>query len=96
MNKTEFIQQLADKLGITKSECKEIYQDIIDVMKDGINEGKLSLPEIGTFEKKFKPSKQVRNPRTKEYVMSKEKYTVKFSESTTCSRYINGEEDTEM
>ena len=69
MNKTEFIDQIAEKSGLTKKDSEAALNATIDAITSALAGGdKVSLVGFGTFEVKERAARMGRNPRTKEEV----------------------------
>ncbi len=81
MNKTQLIDKIAEKSGLTKADSKKALDAIIEataeVLKDK-NDGKLALVGFGTFSVSERGERKGRNPRTKEEITIPAKRVVKF------------------
>lgn len=81
MNKTQLIDKIAEKSGLTKADSKKALDAIIEataeVLKDK-NDGKLALVGFGTFSVSERGERKGRNPRTKEEIVIPAKKVVKF------------------
>lgn len=81
MNKTQLIDKIAEKSGLTKADSKKALDAIIEataeVLKDK-NDGKLALVGFGTFSVSERGERKGRNPRTKEEIIIPAKKVVKF------------------
>lgn len=66
MNKTEFVQAVAEKSCLTKKQAEASYQAMLEVIAETLKSGeKISLVGFGSFELKNKPAREVYNPLTK-------------------------------
>lgn len=81
MNKTQLIDKIAEKSGLTKADSKKALDAVIEataeVLKDK-NDGKLALVGFGTFSVSERGERKGRNPRTKEEITIPAKRVVKF------------------
>lgn len=69
MNKTEFVEAVAEKAGLTKKQADAAYLAMVEVVKETLKAGdKISLVGFGSYELKHKPAREVFNPLTKEKV----------------------------
>src|SRR5207249_309956 len=67
MTKKEIVKQIADKVGLTQVETKEVVQSTFDAIIDAIaSEGRIELRNFGVFEVKGRAPRKARNPRTGE------------------------------
>lgn len=69
MNKTEFVEAIAEKACLTKKQADAAYQAMVEVVKETLKNGeKISLVGFGSYELKHKEAREVYNPLTKERV----------------------------
>ncbi len=67
MNKTELIKKLAEEASLTKKQAAAVLDCVLDTVVSTVAAGeKVALPGFGTFEKKDRPERTGRNPRTGE------------------------------
>ena len=79
MTKRNIVESIAEELGCSKLETKEIVQKTLDaIINVLIEEGRVELRNFGVFEVKKRKSRQARNPRTGEKVVVGEKMVVGF------------------
>ena len=72
MNKTELIEVVSSKAGITKSEAQKVVGAVLDAIIDGLAaDGKVPLVGFGTFEVRSHDARMGRNPRTNEPIKIK-------------------------
>jgi DNA-binding protein HU-beta len=69
MNKSEFIDKVAEKAELSRSAAARVVDAIFDAAEGAISEavhaaGSLSIPGFGKFTKKERPARAGRNPRT--------------------------------
>ena len=79
MTKKEIVKQIADKVGLTQVETKEVVQSTFDAIIDAIaSKGRIELRNFGVFEVKVRKARTARNPKTNEEVEVAEKRVVTF------------------
>ncbi|MBP3210636.1 MAG: HU family DNA-binding protein [Oscillospiraceae bacterium] len=70
MNKTEFVQRIADINYITPKQASSLLDSILELTMDTVAAGeKLVIPGFGSFEKKHRAGRTGRNPATGEKIM---------------------------
>lgn len=66
MNKTEFIDAVSEKAGMTKTDARKAVQAVLDVITDALTKGdRVVLTGFGTFEVREVKARTGVNPRTK-------------------------------
>ncbi len=79
MNKTELINSIAEKAGLTKVEAKAALEAAIETVTEAIVKGdKVALLGFGTFSVAAKDARTGINPRTKEKIEIPARKSVKF------------------
>ena len=79
MTKKEIVKQIADKVGLTQVETKEVVQSTFDAIIDAIaSEGRIELRNFGVFEVKERAPRKARNPRTGETLIVPERQAIVF------------------
>ncbi|MBO4381843.1 MAG: HU family DNA-binding protein [Bacteroidales bacterium] len=79
MNKTELINAMAEKAGLTKVQAKNALDAFMSTTSDVLKKGdKLSLVGFGTFEVKKRAARKGLNPATKKAIKIPAKNVVKF------------------
>ena len=69
MNKSELVAALAAKTELSKKDSEAALNALVDVIAETIAKGeKVQLIGFGTFERKDRPARTARNPRTGEEV----------------------------
>ena len=65
MNRTELVDAIAVKAGISKKDADAAVKAFIEVVSDELqNKGKVQLVGFGTFEVRQRAKKQGHNPKT--------------------------------
>ena len=86
----EIAEYIYEEFGLTKKDCTEIVNDIIEKIIQGLIDSKfVKIHNFGTFKLKRKRSRIGRNPKTKENVMIEERYIVSFKPSKKFIKSIN-------
>ena len=79
MTKKEIVKAIADKIGLTQVETKEVVQSTFDSIFEAIaTQGRIELRNFGVFEVKQRAPRKARNPRTGEEVQVPAKKVVIF------------------
>lgn len=90
MNKTDFADELAKKMGIPHSRALKITNAMIDILVRTLNtKEKIQFISFGTFEVRQTPERMARNPKTKEAVMIPRRYKAVFRQSPRLLDTIN-------
>lgn len=79
MNKTELINAIAEKSGLSKVDSKKALEAFIESVTEEVKaDGKVALVGFGTFSVTQKAARKGINPRTKAVIDIPAKKTVKF------------------
>lgn len=79
MTKSEFIEMVAERINIPKSQAYEVVNAVFDAMKDSLlDEDRIELRGFGSFSIREYDSRQGRNPKTGEKVRVASKKSVHF------------------
>ena len=79
MNKTDLINEVAAKAGLSKVDAKKAVDAVFESIEQALaNEDKVQLIGFGTFAVQEKPAREGINPRTKEKIQIEAKKVVKF------------------
>ena len=69
MNKKDLVQKIAETNELTKQQVADVLDTVLDSIGDAIAAGdKVQLLGFGTFEKRERPARTARNPRTGETI----------------------------
>ena len=69
MNKTELVNAVAEKAGLSKKDAEKVINATVDAITAALQAGdKVQLVGFGAFEVKTRAARQGRNPRTKETI----------------------------
>lgn len=90
MNKSEFVDTIAEKAGVTKADASRVYDAIWDTIKDIVKKGeKVSIPKFGTFSLSERSAREGRNPQTGATVKIAASKSAKFKQSTALKAELN-------
>ncbi|MCQ2227995.1 MAG: HU family DNA-binding protein [Bacteroidales bacterium] len=78
MNKTQLVDAIAAKSGLTKVDAKKAIDAFIEVTAETLKNDKIQLVGFGTFGVQERAARTGRNPRTKETIKIAAKKLVKF------------------
>lgn len=79
MNKTQLVDAVAAKAGLSKANAKKAVEATLEAVGEALAaQDKVALIGFGTFSVVEKPSRQGINPRTKEKIEIKARKNVKF------------------
>ena len=79
MTKTDLINEIAAKAGLTKVQAKAALDATLESISQAlVNDDKVQLIGFGTFSVVSKPERKGRNPRTKEEIVIPARKVVKF------------------
>ena len=83
-------EKLNNKFGLSKKDCLEIVNQIIEIIILGLQENNLvKIHNFGTFKLKRKGSRIGRNPKTKEEVIIPDRNVITFKPSKNLINFIN-------
>lgn len=89
MNKTELIEKIAEKSGLTKVDSKKALEAALDSIKEALAaDDKVALIGFGTFSVVTRAARQGMNPSKKEKIQIPEKKVAKFKAGAELSEAI--------
>ncbi|MCL6593733.1 MAG: HU family DNA-binding protein [Alicyclobacillus sp.] len=69
MNKTELVQAVAERTGMTKKDATQAVEAVFDAISAALARGeKVQLVGFGNFEIRERPARKGRNPQTGELI----------------------------
>ena len=90
MNKSELIDAVASKAGISKSEANETIDAFFEVLTNAVKSGdKVSWPGFGSFSTSQSAARTGRNPQTGEAVNISASTRMKFTASSALKGELN-------
>lgn len=79
MNKTDFINAVSEKAGLSKADAKKAVEAFIETVSNELKEGgKVALLGFGAFSVSEKAARKGVNPKTKEPIEIPARKSVKF------------------
>ncbi len=79
MNKTELVEKIAEKSGLTKVDAKKALDAALEAIKDALKaDDKVALIGFGTFSVNTRAAREGINPSNKEKISIPEKKIAKF------------------
>ncbi|MGK2874232.1 MAG: HU family DNA-binding protein, partial [Nocardioides sp.] len=91
MNRTELIDALAARFEGNRAAAKHALDSVVDTITREVAKGeKVAITGFGSFEKKLRPARLVRNPRTGEKVTSKKTFVPKFTAGSELKDVVAG------
>ena len=80
MNKTEFINAVAEKSGLSKVDAKKAVEAFVETVSSELKEGgKVALLGFGSFSVAEKSARKGVNPKTKQPIEIPARKSVKFN-----------------
>lgn len=90
MTKTDFIEKLAEKAGLTKKDAAAAVNAYNELVAETLASGdKISMPGFGTFEVKARGERVGRNPKTKEAITIPASKSAAWKPSKTVKDALN-------
>ena len=91
MNKKDLVQKIAETNELTKQQAADVLDTVLDSIGDAIAAGdKVQLLGFGTFEKRERPARIARNPRTGETSESAAASVPAFKPGKALKDKVNG------
>ena len=89
MNKTEFINAVAEKSGLSKVDAKNAVEAIVETVSRELKEGgKVALLGFGSFSVAEKSARKGVNPKTKQPIEIPARKSVKFKAGAELTEII--------
>ncbi|MCI7559611.1 MAG: HU family DNA-binding protein [Clostridium sp.] len=90
MSKTELVEFIAAKAGLTKADAQRALEATIEGVTAGLKkDGKVSLVGFGTFVAKKRPAREGINPATKETIKIPAKVAATFKAGSKLKDALN-------
>ncbi len=89
LRKIDIVKNLSISTGYSFRLSNKLIDDLILILLENINKGKLNIKNLGTFRKIFKNKRIGRNPKTKEEFIISARNVISFNPSKTISKEIN-------
>jgi DNA-binding protein HU-beta len=89
MNKTEFINAVAEKSGLSKIDAKKAVEAFVETVSNELKEGgKVALLGFGSFSVAEKSARKGVNPKTKQPIEIPARKSVKFKAGAELTELI--------
>ena len=83
MTKQETIEEMANKTGISKRNCSDAYDSIVDIMMNALEQkDEFRIDKFGVFKVVLRPERKGTNPQTQKPMTIPERYAVIFKPFT--------------
>ena len=90
MTKIELVNNVYDKLGLSKEECADIVDKFLEIVKEALSKDKhVMISGFGRFSVKQKRARKGRNPQTGEMIELKARKVLLFNWSQALKDEIN-------
>ena len=90
MKKSEMIEVLANKTGLTKADCEKVFNATFDLFKDELAKGeKVSVSGFGVFKISERSAREGRNPQSGEPMTIAASKAPKFKAGKALKDMIN-------
>ncbi|HOK07376.1 MAG TPA: integration host factor subunit alpha [Syntrophales bacterium] len=90
MTKIDIIQDVYEKLGLTKRESAQVVESVFEIMKDNLAKGeKIKISGFGNFVVKEKKPRRGRNPQTGEEIQISARRVLTFKSSQVLRKALN-------
>lgn len=90
MKKSEIIEALATKTGLSKADCEKVFNATFDLFKDELVKGeKVSVAGFGVFKISERSAREGRNPQTGEKIKIAASKSVSFKAGSELKKSVN-------
>ncbi|GAB7004506.1 hypothetical protein JCM18899A_19790 [Nocardioides sp. AN3] len=91
MNKSQLIDALAARFDGNKKAAAHALESVLDTITREVARGeKVAITGFGSFEKRLRPARMVRNPQTGEQIKTKKTFVPKFSAGADLKNVVSG------
>ena len=91
MNKSQLIEALAARYEGNRKAAREALENVLDTITREVAKGeKVAITGFGSFEKRIRPARTVRNPRTGEKIKAKKTAVPKFNPGAELKAVVSG------
>ncbi len=91
MNRTELIEQIAERSGLSKAQAGEALTATLETIEDGLShEDEVSISGFGKFSVSDRAARQGVNPATGEKIQIAASKAAKFSAASGLKNKLNG------
>ena len=90
MKKSEMIEALANKTGLTKADVEKVFNGTFDLFKSELEKGNnVSVAGFGTFKVSERAAREGRNPQTGETIQIAASKSVSFKAGSALKEIVN-------
>jgi integration host factor subunit alpha len=90
MTKADIIEQVYEKVGLSKKESTRIVELVFEIIKDTLERGeKIKIARFGNFVVREKRTRRGRNPQTGQELEISPRRVLKFKASPTLTKALN-------
>ena len=91
MTKIDIVQNISDKLGISKNDSTRIVESVLEIMKEQLSKGDtVKISGFGNFAVKSKNARRGRNPQTGVEMEICARKVLTFKCSNVLKKTLNG------
>jgi integration host factor subunit alpha len=91
MTKADIVDNLYEKLGLSKKETAQIVETVLETIKTTLESGdKIKIAGFGNFVVRQKTARKGRNPKTGEEIKISRRKVVTFKPSQLLRKAVNG------
>jgi DNA-binding protein HU-beta len=91
VNKSQLIDRLADRFEGNRRAASHALESVLDTITREVARGeKVAITGFGSFEKRIRPARTVRNPRTGEKIRAKKTAVPKFNPGADLKNVVSG------
>ena len=91
MNKSQLIDAVAARYEGNRKQAAQALESVLDTITREVARGeKVAITGFGSFEKRVRPARMVRNPRTGERIRAKKTAVPKFSPGADLKAVVSG------
>ena len=92
LTKAHIIESIHNQLGLPKKNCAEVFETLLDIMKNSLADGdEVLISGFGKFCVKDKKERRGRNPATGSDMMLDQRRVITFRCSSVLRSKINGD-----
>ncbi len=90
MNKSELIESIADKSGLSKADAAKALDGLIESVTEGLSKGdRIALIGFGSWSVEQRSARTGRNPRTGDEIQIPAKKVIKFKAGAGLANSVN-------
>ena len=90
MTKADIVEELYERVGISKEEALRLTEMFLDIMKETLERGeKVKISSFGSFVVRAKRSRRGRNPQTGDDIMITPRKVLTFKSSPLLKQALN-------